>query len=294
MFEPATGELIITDTATASRIAASTLNFAADGEKLRKVLAESVLLTVAYQCSKLVTHQPKLKVAHSYFELHTKTDQNALKNNLDVFEALGLMNKAEKDKILGTTTQFGRTTFYAETGYDDAVANDLFLKNGTPRSQEEYERAGRKALALLVQAGEQDEFRRLPASDDNLWNEMSNQGQPNFRFIAQLRQLNPAALGAVTTDYTVIKWWAESMAKMSEKLAEMRQFLADNPQIDAGNKTFTSLRNKLASGLKAVASNTRSEFGDPWGLVAMDQVSGGKADAKTLLMGPTLAVFRER
>ena len=294
MFEPATGELIITDTATASRIAASTLNFAADGEKLRKVLAESVLLTVAYQCSKLVTHQPTLRVSHSYFELHTKTDRTILKNNLDVFEALGLMNKIQKDKTLATATQFGRTTFYAETGYDDAAASDLFLKNGTPRSQEEYERAGRRALALLVQTGEEDEFRRLPASDDNLWKEMSDQGQPNFRFIPQLKQLDPVALRVVTVDYTVVKWWAESMAKMSERLAEMRQFLTDNPQIDPGNKTFTALRNKLASGLKAVASNTRSEFGDPWGLVAMDQVSGGKADAKALLMGPSLAVFRER
>jgi len=292
MFEPATGELIITDTATASRIAASTLNFAADSEKLRKVLAESVLLTVAYQCSKLVTHQPKLKAAHSYFELHTKTDQTVLKNNLDVFEALGLMKKAEKDKVLVTATQFGRTTFYAETAYDDAVANDLFLKNGAKRSQEEYERAGRKALALLVQEGEEDAVRRLPATDDNLWKEMSEQGQPNFRFIPQLKKT--AFLGAITTDYSVIKWWAESMAKMSEKLAEVRQFLKDNPQIDPGNKTFIALRKNLASKLKAVASNTRSEFGDPWGLVAMDQVSGSKASAKTLLMGPKLAIFRER
>jgi hypothetical protein len=294
MFEPATGELIITDTATASRIAASTLNFAADSEKLRKVLAESVMLTVAYQCSQLVIHQPKLKVAHSYFEMHTKTDRTVLKNNLDVFEALGLMKKAEKNKVLATATQFGRTTFYAETAYDDEVATDLFLKNGAPRSQEEYERAGRKALALLVQQGEEDDVRRLPAIDDGLWKEMSEQGQPNFRFIAQLKKLNPAALGAVTTDYTVIKWWAESMAKMSEKLAEVRQFLKDNPQIDPGNKTFIALRNKLASRLKAVAGNTRSEFGDPWGLVAMDQVSGGKAGAKTLLTGPKLAIFRER
>jgi hypothetical protein len=294
LFEPATGELIITDTATASRIETATLNFAADGEKLRKVLAESVLLTVAYQCSKLVIQPPQLKVAHSYFELHTKTDRTALKNNLDVFEALGLMKKVEKNKILGASIQFGRTTLYAETSYDEQLANDLFLKNGAARTQEEYERAGRKALALLVQPGEADESRRLPATDDNLWKEMSKQGQPNFRFIAQLKPLNPAALGAVTTDYTVIKWWAESMANMSEKLKEMRQFLKENPQIDPGNKTFISLRTKLASSLKAVASKTKSEFGDPWGLVAMDVVSGGNAAAKALLMGPALAILRER
>jgi hypothetical protein len=294
MFEPATGEMIITDKVTASNISASTFNFAADTEKLRKVMAESVLLTVAYHCSQLVIHQPTLKVAQSYFELHTKTDRTVLMNNLDVFDVLGLMKKPEKNKIAGATKQFGRTTLYAETAYDDEVATSLFLKNDAPRSQEEYERAGRKAVSLLVQQGEEDDFRREPVLVDSLWKEMSKQGFANFRFIPQLKKLKPAALGAVTQDYTVIKWWAEAMARMSEKLAEMRKFLKDNPGIDPGNHTFKALREKLAEDLKDVARHTRKEFGDPWGLVAMDQVSGSKAEAKALLTGPTLAIFRER
>lgn len=294
MFEPATGELIITDTATASRIAASTFNVAADSEKLRKVLAESVLITAAYRCSKLVTHQPGLKIAHSYFELHTKTDKTVMKNNLDVLEALLLMKANEKEQLLSEATQFGRTTFYAETAYDDKLVNDLFLNNGAPRAQEEYERAGRIALALLVQSGEADQFRRLPASDDDLWKDMKKQGQPSFRFIEKLKNLSPAALGAVTSDYTVIMWWAESMKEMSSRLAEMRKFLNDHVGIDPENKTFKSLRKKLASKLREVASNTKSEFGDPWGLVAMDQVSGGKASARALMTGPNLVLFRER
>jgi hypothetical protein len=279
---------------TASRIAASTFNFAADSEKLRKVLAESVLITAAYRCSKLVIHQPELRIAHSYFELHTKTDKTVMKNNLDVLEALSLMKASEKEQLLSAATEFGRTTFYVETGYDDKLVDDLFLKNGAPRTQEEYERAGRKALALLVQSGEADQFRRLPASDDSLWKEMTEQGQPNFRFIDKLRNLSPAALGAVTSDYTVIMWWAKSMKEMSARLAEMRKFLNDNPGVDPKNEAFKSLREKLASKLKDVASNTKSEFGDPWGLVAMDQVSGRKASAKGLMTGTKLAVFRER
>ena len=150
MFEPSTGELVITDTATASKISASTLNFAADGEKLRKVLAESVLISAAYRCSNLVTQPPELKIAHSYFELHTRTDQTAMKNNLDVFEALGLMQQAEKEKILSLAQEFGRTTLYTETAYDDELVKALFLNNDQPRSKTEYELAGRKALALLV------------------------------------------------------------------------------------------------------------------------------------------------
>lgn len=293
LFEPATGELIITDKATASRIAASTFNFAADSEKLRKVLAESVLVSVAYKFSKLVTHKTELRIVHSYFELHTKTDRTKMKNNLDVFEALGLMTANEGDELIGGSTQFGRTTLYAETTYDDALVNNLFLNNGAPRSQKEYEAAGRKAIALLVQENDDDDFRRLPAIGDALWNEMSKQGQANFGSIGALKTLSTAKLGGIRSDYIVIKWWAESMKEMSESLAEVRKFLDENPGIDPENKTFKAHRKRLASKLKDVASKTKSQFGDPWGLVAMDQASGGRASAKALITGPSLAVFRD-
>lgn len=294
LFERDTGDLIITDKATASRIAASTLNFAADNEKLRKVLAESVLITAAYRCSKLVTHQPELKISHSYFELHSSTDWTKMENNLDVFEALKLLDETEKKKLLGSSTQFGRTTLYVETGYDDALVNNLFLKNGAPRSQQEYETAGRRAVAILVQQGEKDDFRRAPATVDELWNEMSKQAQPSFGFLTPFRDLSGSELAEVTRDFTVIKWWATSMHEMSEHLAEVRKFIDSNPGIDPGNKKFTALRKNLASKLKDVASKTKGYFGDPWGLVAMDQASGGRASAKAFIMGPTVAVFRER
>lgn len=294
LFEPATGELIITDSATASRITASTLNFAADSEKLRKVLAESVLITVAYKFSKLVTHQAKLKISHSYFELHTNTDWTKMENNLDVFEALKLFQATDKQELLGNSSQFGRTTLYVETGYDDEVVNSLFLNNGAPRSQKEYEAAGRKAVALLVQQGERDDFRRAPVTNDDLWNEMSHEGVFNFDFIDQFRNLSAVQLKNIKDDYTLIKWWAESMKEMSASLAEVRNFLADHPGIDPENKTFKSHRKKLAAKLRDVASKTKKQFGDPWGLVAMDQACGGRGSAKALIAGPSVAVFRER
>ncbi len=295
LFDRETGEIIITDAATASRIAASTLNFAADNEKLRKVMAESVLMTVAYKFSKLVTHtQPELAITHSYFELHSNTNTGDLRNNLDVFEALGLLKASEKNNLIGGANTFGKSTLLAETSYDDALVNSLFLNNGSPRSQGEYETAGRKAIALLVQSDEKEAFRRKPATDNALWKEMSKQGQANLKFIDGLKTLNSVALGVVTTDYTVIKWWAESMEEMSRSLAEMRKFLDEHPGIDPENKQFKSLRKKLGSKLKEVASGTKRQFGDPWGLVAMDQAGGGRANAKALITGPSVAVFRER
>ncbi len=294
MFEPATGELVITDTATASRISASSLNFAADGEKLRKALAETVMISAAYRASKLVLQQPQLKIAHTAFELHTKTDRTAMKNNLEVFEALGLLSAAEKNAILGTASQFGRTTLYSETAYDEALVDRLFLNNGKARPQTDYELAGRKALALLVQSGEEAEQRRLPATDDQLWKQMTEVGQPSFAAIAKLAHLPVTTLGAIRSDYTVIMWWARSMKEMGEALAEVREFIGKNPGANPQAEPFKGLRKKLASKLKEVASNTKSEFGDPWGLVAMDQASGRQAAAAVRLNTPTLAILRER
>ncbi|HEX4898921.1 MAG TPA: hypothetical protein VFV61_00225, partial [Pyrinomonadaceae bacterium] len=294
MFEPATGELVITDTATASRISASSLNFAADGEKLRKVLAESVLISAAYRCSNLVTQPPRLKIAHSYFELHTKTDQKVLKNNLDVFEAVGLMKHDEKKGTVASAKQFGRTTLYCETGYNNEVVESLFLSAGKPRPQTDYEPAGRKALELLVESGEEAEGRRLPVTDPQLWKQMTELGQANFSTIDKLRNLPANTLGAITSDYSVIMWWARSMREMGEALAQVREFISKNPGSDPLAEPFKGLRKKLGSKLKDVASKTKSEFGDPWGLVAMDQASGQRATAAARLNSSTLAILRER
>jgi hypothetical protein len=293
-YEPESGELVIADKATASRIRASAVNFAADGEKLRRVLAESVLITAAYRCSGLAAGAPQLHILHSYFELHTRTGRQTLKDSLDVAEALGLIRRGEKEGVLGGSDEFGRTMLYAETRYGDALATALFLDGARPRSREEYERAGRRALLLLVQEDDPDSYRRLPAVDDGLWGRMKSSGQPGFRLLDPLRGLSGPQLGAVTADFSVIVWWAEAMEGMAARLAEIRRYLADNPGVDAENNTFKSLRRKLAERLKNVAKDTKEQFSDPWGLVAMDLASGQRAPAKVQVTGAHLSFTRER
>jgi hypothetical protein len=302
MYEPEGGEVVITDSATASRIAASTFNFAADAGKLRKVMAESFLITAAYRCSKLVAASPSLKISHSYFELHSKTNRATMRNNLDVIEALALLTKQEKEKLLGASNDFGRTTFYAETSYSDDLVSNLFLVGDKPRAEEEYEQAGRDAIKLLVQTGEADEYRRFPATDNVLWKEMRTLGNPaTFKSIEKIKAVRAATMlpmeiivGGIGTDFIVIRWWAREMRQMGERLAEIRQFLRKNPGIDPENNSFKSLRRSLAEQLKDVARRTRSEFGDPWGLVAMDLLTNKKASAKIQLTGPRVALARER
>ncbi len=123
---------------------------------------------------------------------------------------------------------------------------------------------------------------------------MTQAGQANFGAIEKLRNLSGDVLGAIRADYSVIRWWAHSMQEMGEALAEVRQFISANPGADPLAEPFKGLRKKLGSTLKEVASNTKSEFGDPWGLVAMDQASGRQAAAAVRLNSPSLAILRER
>ncbi|HEX8475573.1 MAG TPA: hypothetical protein VF666_16210 [Pyrinomonadaceae bacterium] len=303
MYVPETGELLITDTATASRIKASTSNFAADHAKLRKVLSESFLITAAYRCSRLVAQSPTLEIQHSYFELHSNTKRPAMKNNLDVAETLGLMTRQEKDKLLSGANDFGSTTLYAETRYNDELVTRLFLNaDGTPRTEEEYEQAGRDALKALVQTGEEDDYRRLPATDNALWRELRELSNPqSFRFVQKIKALKAekrlpmeVIVGGIGSDFLVIRWWAKEMREMGVKLAEVRAFLKKNPNIDPENNDFKAQRRSLAEHLKGVASRTKSEFGDPWGLVAMDLATGKTANAKVQLTGPRIAFSGER
>lgn len=295
MFEPITGQLTITDKTTATRIAASTLNFAADADKLRKVMSESVLISAAYRCSKLLIQPPTLAITHSYVEIHSKTDSTEMKNNLDVLVSLDLLKPQERTAILASTSKFGRSIFYAETTYDEAAAESLFFTNNTQRTRKEFEDAGRRALGLLVQPGDPDDFRRLIATDSALWDEVKRIANPNeLRVIDKLRNLSDRDRRLVSSDALGIIWWAKAMATMTENLAKIRSYLANNPTADPENNSFKALRRELSSSMKKVAAETDEQFGDPWGLVSMDQVSGQQAGAHCLITTKAISLSKVR
>lgn len=303
MFVPETGELLITDSATATRLTASTSNLAADHAKLRKVMAESFLITAAYRCSQTFLQSPALEIAHSYFELHSKTSRQTLKDNLDVVEALGLLAKQEKEKLLAGPNDFGSTTLYVESAYDDALATSLFLNaKGEARGEAEFERAGRDALRLLVQQGDDHDYRRFLGSDDAFWKEIKSAGNPAaFRSIEKVKAIRNAAklpleavVGVLGADKSLIVWWAQELRGTALKLVEIRKAVKANPNAGLDGNVFNGLRRELADHLKGVAARTKEEFGDPWGLVATDLATGKAAKVKVRVTGPRVVLRRGR
>ncbi|HKG14231.1 MAG TPA: hypothetical protein VKB12_12970, partial [Pyrinomonadaceae bacterium] len=303
MFVPETGELLITDSATATRLTASTSNLAADHAKLRKVLAESFLITAAYRCSRTVSQSPALEISHSYFELHSKTGRQTLKDNLDVVETLGLLTKQEKEKLLAGSNDFGSTTLYVEANYDDALAASLFLNSkGEAREEAEFERAGRDALRLLVRQGDDHDYRRFLGSDDAFWGELKQAGNPNtFRSIEKVKAIRNATkltlesiVGVLAADKALIRWWAQELRATALKLVEIRKAVKANPNAGHDGNVFNGLRRDLADHLKGVAARTKEEFGDPWGLVATDLLTGKAAKVKVRVTGPRVVLRRGR
>lgn len=292
VYEPATGALVITDKAMADRIRSTSVNFGADTQKLRHVMAESFLITAAYRGSGQIERSASLRCSHSFFELQKSTDRNDMVRKLRTGVALSLFARDEAQLPDGVT-DFGRTLFTASTDYNDDLVTRMFLDgSGSPLPHELYETAGRNALQFLVQADDEDAVRRRPAIEDDLWRRMKAAGQPG---VPALFPGVPAPLvGAITADYSTIQWWADTMSDTAQKLATMRGWRAQNPSAPMDDPRFKTLRDDLAAHLREVAANTREEFGQPWGLIAMNQIAGSSAGAKILITGPLLVREKRR
>jgi hypothetical protein len=169
----------------------------------------------------------------------------------------------------------------------------MFLDTaGEPLPRVTYETAGRAAIQFLVQPDDPDAVRRRPATDDDLWRKMTALGQPGFGEL--FPGVPPPLLGAIVADYSSIQWWADTMSSTAEKLADVKRWTSQHPGASTGDPDFEKLRKDLAQDLLHVAADTREEFGQPWGLVAMNQLATRQAGATMLITGPGFTIDRRR
>jgi len=292
LYEPATGALVITDQATASRIQSTQVNFGADTQKLRHVMSESFLVTAVYHGAQRQTGGPALRFSHSYFDLENETGRAEMLQMLRTGLALGLLSAPEADAP-PDIQDFGRTMVHATTEYDDGLATAVFLDpNGGPWPHELYEQMGRNAVQYLVKDGDGDDVRLRPAIEDPLWAEMKRKGQPGFAKL--FPSVSEPLLGDITADYSTIIWWADAMAGAAQRLAAIRQWFVANPSASLDDASFQKLRGDLADHLKQVAAHTTEEFGKPWGLLAMNEAANHRPGATITIAGPKLVRTKER
>jgi hypothetical protein len=293
------GDLTITDQAGAARIQFTADNFAKDSAKLRQVLAESLLLTAAYRSTGGQLTGPQLASHYWFFALHEHTNREQCTDYFTIAQALHLLNDTTRSAMLARlagATDVGQSTFFIDASYTDDLCMRLFVDaSGEPRLHDEYESLGRRALLLLLPAGDSiNDARRLPLLDDTVWQAMQQAGQPGFPNLFAARGFNLNQLADITSDYTLITWWASSMHHMGEALAAIRAFLAMHPGVDRENNTFKQLRRNLENAMASVVSNTQAQFGEPWGLLALDLTTGQQATTSVQLMSPRLTFVSQR
>ena len=266
---PSTGELVLVDKATAVRVQTGAVNFGADEQKLRHVMAESFLITAAYRGSKTAIASPALKSTHAFFRLENACTTDELRRFRMALEAVAL----NPQPLPPGPGDFGRTTMQLEADYDDTASQGLFLNSaGQARTVEEYERIGRTALQLLIPSNGIDAFRLRPAAVDSFWKQMKDLGPANFNMLLPADQAP-----VVAADYLAIRWWADEMHGTAVLVEQVLRLGAANS---------TTLRENLAGHLRGVADRAHEQFGSPWGLIAMYLASGGRAVATGSITSP--------
>ncbi|HEY7212193.1 MAG TPA: hypothetical protein VH477_18100 [Bryobacteraceae bacterium] len=262
------GTITITDQATAQRLTAASAPFAAQDDKLRKVLEESFLATVAYSAAgRGAPAGPALSAAQSLLVYKARQSYTALKKDLLVGEALGLLSAADLAAI-GLQKQFKYFRLTASAVFDGDDALRLFFSDiaaRTPRTEEDLKKLGRKVMiALLDPAIATDDARRKVLASDALWAQMEQQ-----KF--------PANSPASYSDWYDIVTWAHAIAAVAPKLSDVLaawQTVTGDPAKDTH---FMAARDALASALAEVTKNTRAAFEHGWPVAAMYALGGRSA-----------------
>lgn len=289
--DAASGAIIITDEANATRVRGA-VDFLADSDKLRKVLAQSFLITAAYRCSGLIAHGPTLRSSYWHFELHAKTDRRTMAGYLDALLALGLISEADKEAGLSNLSDFGSSTCYLGTDYDDTLSQSLYLRaDGQAREIDEFEQTGRQALRDLLQEDGDDGFRLRSLVSDAVWQQVKATGGTATNLARLFPDLRPdSEIPIIAGDYLLIEWWADTMSKLAVTLSAARRFFAQDPPPAANSPAFKQVQDNLWRRMAEVASNTHDRFGDPWGLIAMDLASGRHSQASARIVSPHLTI----
>ncbi len=84
------------------------------------------------------------------------------------------------------------------------------------------------------------------------------------------------------------------MRKMAEELVEVRKFFAAHPNPAPGDNAFRKVRKRFRKRAAAVAKTTKKQFGDPWGLIALDLAADHKASAKVRFTWDVISYYKER
>jgi hypothetical protein len=289
--EPASGDLVIKETAQSERISAITEPFNRQ-EALRKALFDSSMVTTTYIASKAVS-LPSLQCESMHFAENENTSKQTIADYLNWFVAVSLAGPDWRAEVVNQFTAGGRSTCLVRATFDDAACEALFFDSGgNLRARPEYLEIGREAMMALLDpdASDIDGLRRDLLAGPHTWSRALSIGpSPGLRDLLPLSSSDPrlqVVLQDVIGDIYDIVWWADSMVKAGQGLRQVRTFLAGrNPAALAGDNAFAQQRANLQNLMAGVVKDSRARFSEPWGLVCLFSAAGSQQSYGKLVAG---------
>jgi hypothetical protein len=295
LFEPASGDLTIRETAESDRIDAITDPYRRQ-DALRKAIFDAVLVTTTYVVGKAIV-MPSLSCEAVHFATNQNTSNQTIADYTNWFVALNLMKRAERAALLSRSGRGGLSTCVVRAAFDNAGCEALFFdERGNLRAATGYLEIGRQALKALLDPADSpiDQFRRDFLDNDATWQKAVETGpSPQLRELIPLSSTDPrlaVVLNDVSGDLYDIVWWANSMQQAGQALQDTRTFLAGrDPVTLAEDPDFAGRRDALQKLMLKVVASSKVRFNEPWGTVCLYWAAGsrrssGKITAGTLVL----------
>ncbi|WP_263385202.1 hypothetical protein [Granulicella arctica] len=264
------GQLVITDTAHLTRLAATTTPFI-KADQLRNVFAEDCIATIGYAVS-FGSFIPTLKVGYSYFSYKSKAHRADLQQFVDTATQLGEDSVAgDWSGTLQSNSISQAASLFASLNYDGTTAKSLFLdQNANPRSVADYQEVGRRALLNTPGLSLSPQFIGS-LNNPVVWQQLLNAGtSQNFNQLLGVDLANPPMWAQISFTWTLhIVFWASAMYSAAQALQGVQQYLAQNPGVYPLHDTaFLNRRKTFASQLQR-AIQKAPLFDDALGLITV-------------------------
>jgi hypothetical protein len=264
------GQLILTDTAHLTRLAATTTPLVRS-DQLRNVFAEDCVATIGYSVS-FGSFVPTLKVAYSYFSYKSKARKADLQLFVDTATQLGETGAAGGWAItLRANSVSQAASLFVALSYDGISGRDLFLDvAGNPRSVADYQEVGRKALVNTPGLGLSQEFIDS-LNNPAMWQQLLNAGSSqNFNQILGVDLANPPQWAVIAFTWTLhVVFWASAMHSTGQALNSVLQYLTQNPGIYPLHDTEFLKRRKTFATRMQSAIQKAPLFDDALGLMTI-------------------------
>jgi hypothetical protein len=286
------GQVAIMDKVAAQTLSAGTTPYAAKTDKLRSVLAQAFIATVAYGASAGKIGVTSFAVQQSLLEYKAQANCSDLLRQVLLARSVGLALNSEWDVLVKSGGTFNHSKFYLDARYDAHSVMHLFYQDvdkRTPYPPATLDKIGRETkIALLDPSATNSMQRRMALSRDDIWAAMNACGNvTTFKSVPGLGRLDPTAIAAITADFLDIRWWSDALHSLTPKLTALLdaadQSTTPNPLTDPA---FMAAHKNLESALAHLSTKTQGAFGEGWGLAVMCRlaVSASSAEVPSVQM----------